>query len=113
MNIRPRHVSTTGDVFILTVRQPILSGISEAEFLRTPGTGDFWLGDRIYQYGWPRDALITSKRATVIENSWTLKLKDGRNDWHPEGVAINALTALGILLSVTIACEWRIRRRAS
>lgn len=101
---------------------------TEADFLAS-ANGDFWCGNRDFQHGWPCDALYSSTTVKVTKSEVStdgvqvqsaamfLDFENPRpnpiKEWLAGALVVNALVALGILLSAAILCEWLIRRRAA
>ncbi|HLX61854.1 MAG TPA: hypothetical protein VKX17_11275 [Planctomycetota bacterium] len=97
---------------------------SESEFQRSE-SGVYWFGRRQFGYGWPTDMLNTSipaslNRGDVSLEFWTDRLKDRapeyfggpKEEWRVEGIIINALAALPLLVLTWFLCERLIRRAA-
>ena len=70
------------------------------------GVGD----DDCYRgvYGWPLNAAETYTTTPWDRPETVIKFDI---EWLPSGIAMNALTALGMLAALAIGCEWQIRRR--
>ena len=97
---------------------------SETDFLNC-STGDFWVGNRDFYYGWPYDAMYSSTTTKVTKSSATTKDIEvwaeyvgfenvspaGIKNWHFGAIIIDALLGTTIPLAVWLVCEWWIRHR--
>ena len=86
--------------------------VSYADFLKSDN-GFAWFAERDSFFGWPHCGCKLKSEITIIKRLQKTETHVKERRWYAGGIAIDALVALGILSSVAIACEWRIRRRYS